>query len=538
MKKTYYIRTKPVIYRSRNTPQAVITRKGVKGATTLLGSASILLNSVPVLAAADEGINTEATPQTVEQVEPIAPQIPIETTPEVPGERMPIESGEPALPTPIIPENPGQSGEESTEPVQPVTPEQPIESPVTPEVPENPGTPEIPEVPEESEIPKTPEPFEPEQPKPSQPTTPDTSEKPSQPTKPANAGNGQQQEQQSAGKTGGRSSGYSSQEQSNEKSQPVAPTTSPSISETETRGSDSLHFEKNESVESFIRKIGESARKIGQENDLYASVMIAQAILESGSGSSELSQAPHHNLFGMKGTYEGSGVTYSTQEDTGNGVLVTIQASFRTYDTYDQSFEDYSKLFTEGLTGNANFYRGAWKSETTNYKEATAFLTGRYATDTQYNKKLNGLIEAYDLTTYDQAKEVKGVHSKGYILPVENYTISSVYGPRGGEFHRGLDFAANQGEPIYASKTGTVLTAEYHDSWGNYVVLGHEDGVSTLYAHQAEYVVKPGETVEQGQIIGYVGSTGNSTGSHLHFEVCEDASLSQARLINPEKVLF
>ncbi|MGM0220197.1 N-acetylmuramoyl-L-alanine amidase [Enterococcus sp. AZ137] len=72
----------------------------------------------------------------------------------------------------------------------------------------------------------------------------------------------------------------------------------------------------------------------------------------------------------------------------------------------------------------------------------------------------------------------------------------------------------------------------------NYVVIQHEDGTTALYAHQQEYQVYVGDQVEQGQIIGYVGSTGNSTGSHLHFEFCLDNSLSQSQLVDPEKVLF
>lgn len=82
-----------------------------------------------------------------------------------------------------------------------------------------------------------------------------------------------------------------------------------------------IHFEKDESVDSFIRKIGESARKIGQEKDLYASVMIAQAILESASGQSQLAQAPNYNLFGIKGTHNGKSISIATQEDLGNGTL-------------------------------------------------------------------------------------------------------------------------------------------------------------------------------------------------------------------------
>ena len=299
-----------------------------------------------------------------------------------------------------------------------------------------------------------------------------------------------------------------------------------------------IHFEKDESVESFIRKIGESARKIGQENDLYASVMIAQAILESASGQSQLAQAPNYNLFGIKGTHNGKGVSFATQEDLGDGTLYTTQATFRQYENYEDSLNDYAQLLKEGLTGNSHFYDGVWKTNAKTYQEATKFLTGRYATDTSYDKKLNGLIETYDLTKYD--KEVAGpqLSKEGYIVPVKNYTISSPFGTRGGEFHRGLDLAAPQGEPIYASKAGTVIKAEFHPSWGNVVAIEHEDGTTALYAHQQEYQVKVGDKVKQGQIIGYVGSTGNSTGSHLHFELCLDHSLNQSQLVDPETVLF
>lgn len=299
-----------------------------------------------------------------------------------------------------------------------------------------------------------------------------------------------------------------------------------------------IHFEKDESVETFIRKIGESARKIGQENDLYASVMIAQAILESASGQSQLAQAPNYNLFGIKGTHNGKGVSFATQEDLGNGTFYTIQSTFRQYKDYEDSLNDYAQLLKEGITGNRHFYDGVWKTNAKNYQEATKFLTGRYATDTNYNKKLNGLIETYDLTTYDKEVAAPQLNKKGYVVPLKHYTISSLFGTRGGEFHRGIDLAAAQGEPIYASKAGTVVKAEFHPSWGNYVAIEHEDGTTSLYAHQQEYKVEVGDKVKQGQIIGYVGSTGNSTGSHLHFELCLDRSLSQSQLVDPETVLF
>lgn len=309
----------------------------------------------------------------------------------------------------------------------------------------------------------------------------------------------------------------------------------PSVTITEDR---EIHFEKDESIDSFVRKIGNSARKIGKEKDLYASVMIAQAILESASGQSKLAQAPNYNLFGIKGTHNGKYVSMATQEDLGNGTLYTTQSGFRVYENYEDCFNDYATLLKEGISGNTDFYAGVWKTNAKTYQEATKFLTGRYATDTQYNRKLNGLIATYDLTQYD--KEILGppISTKGYQIPLNTYKISSSFGQRGREFHRGLDLAAAQGEPIHATKAGKVIKAEFHYSWGNYVVIQHEDGTTALYAHQHQYIVHVGDTVSQGQMIGYVGSTGNSTGSHLHLELCRDNSLSQESLVDPYSILF
>lgn len=300
----------------------------------------------------------------------------------------------------------------------------------------------------------------------------------------------------------------------------------------------SIHFEKADSVEDFIGKIGEPARKIGKEKDLYASVMIAQAILESASGQSGLAQAPNYNLFGIKGTHNGKSISMATEEDLGNGTMYATQSGFRVYENYEDSLNDYATLIKEGISGNSDYYSGVWKSNTKTYQDATKFLTGRYATDSQYNLKLNGLIETYDLTNYDKELQGPVISSAGYKVPLANYTISSPYGNRGSEFHRGLDMAASQGEPIHAIKTGKVLKAEYHYSWGNHIVIQHEDGSTALYAHQQRFAVKTGDNVSQSQVIGYVGSTGNSTGAHLHIEICRDSSLSQGMLIDPQTVLF
>ena len=170
---------------------------------------------------------------------------------------------------------------------------------------------------------------------------------------------------------------------------------------------DEAYSQYADPTEAFISQIGESARQLGQENDLYASVMIAQAILESGSGQSGLSSYPHYNLFGIKGSYAGQSAVMQTWEDDGNGNAYTINDAFRSYPSYYESLQDYVAVLKQG------HFAGAWKSNTTSYQDATAALTGVYATDTSYNTKLNYIIEKYDLTRFDSPLYESGA---GYIV--------------------------------------------------------------------------------------------------------------------------
>lgn len=296
-------------------------------------------------------------------------------------------------------------------------------------------------------------------------------------------------------------------------------------------------FSANTTTEAFIQEIAPGARKVALSNDLYASVMIAQAILESGSGSSQLSSSPHYNLFGIKAYTEEDSVEFLTQEDDGTGNLYTISARFKSYESYEESFLDYAKLLREGLTHDADFYSGVWRSNTSSYQDATRFLTGRYATDTSYYQKLDALIDVYDLEKFDIEIDELMMGENGFINPLEHFTITSHYGMRGAEFHRGIDLAANAGAPIFASEAGTVIKSEYHASWGNVISIRHENGLFTLYAHQSVNVVEPGQVVQKGEVIGFVGSTGNSTGPHLHFELSTDASMEQRFLIDPLEIM-
>ena len=114
----------------------------------------------------------------------------------------------------------------------------------------------------------------------------------------------------------------------------------------------------------------------------------------------------------------------------------------------------------------------------------------------------------------------------GYLWPLPGYyRLSSLFGYRihpitgVAHSHTGIDIPASGGTPILAAKSGQVVTSAYHYSYGNYVVIDHGNGNSTLYAHMSSRAVSEGQMVTQGQVIGYVGTTGSSTGNHLHFEV-------------------
>lgn len=99
-------------------------------------------------------------------------------------------------------------------------------------------------------------------------------------------------------------------------------------------------------------------------------------------------------------------------------------------------------------------------------------------------------------------------------------TFSSPYGYRGSEFHTGQDLAAGYGTPVLAAESGTVILVKYlTTSYGHYVVIDHGGSLTTLYAHMSTINVSVGDSVSRGQQIGGVGSTGRSTGNHLHFEV-------------------
>ncbi len=129
--------------------------------------------------------------------------------------------------------------------------------------------------------------------------------------------------------------------------------------------------------------------------------------------------------------------------------------------------------------------------------------------------------------------------TSGFVAPVDGpHVITSSFSVREHplfgytKMHPAIDLAKNQGSPIYAIAAGTVTTAAYSEANGYYVSLAHGSGYTSIYCHMTKYIVSVGDSVSQGQVIGYVGSTGWSTGPHLHFELHQNGTA-----LNPAEYL-
>lgn len=231
----------------------------------------------------------------------------------------------------------------------------------------------------------------------------------------------------------------------------------------------------------FLRNIIPAAQNVARGKDIYASVMIAQAALESGWGTSALSKAPNHNLFGVKGSYNGQSVNMQTLEDSGGQNYYSIQADFRKYPSYQESLEDYADKIVNGISGAPLFYSGAWKSKTNSYQDATAYLTGRYATDTAYDSKLNRIIEQFGLTKYDTETAVSMAEE---IASNETTTTS------------GNSYTVVSGDSLYAiaRKTGTSIQELLSLNGLNLNSIIHPGQVLALSSKSASAEIKQEES--------------------------------------------
>jgi murein DD-endopeptidase MepM/ murein hydrolase activator NlpD len=148
------------------------------------------------------------------------------------------------------------------------------------------------------------------------------------------------------------------------------------------------------------------------------------------------------------------------------------------------------------------------------------------ATDAKLQDKAEKQNEQRNATLAQFAEEAQKQADKlrlnQWVLPVSGYHLTARFGDSSGlwaHLHTGLDFAAPAGTPIHAVAGGVVKSTGYDGSYGNKTVVTLDDGTELWYCHQTSYIVTPGQRVHAGELIGYIGSTGNTTGPHLHLEV-------------------
>jgi len=163
--------------------------------------------------------------------------------------------------------------------------------------------------------------------------------------------------------------------------------------------------------------------------------------------------------------------------------------------------------------------------ETTEKTKATTVNTDEYIYDYEVGQEDSETAEyVFDLGLVRQMSTAKTTSFK-MIMPLKPIRVSSPFGyrvnPVTGNYgiHGGIDLSANSGTAIKAVLPGTVLKSKYSSDYGNFVTVDHGDGLITLYAHCSKLLVKAGDKVDQGDAIALVGSTGRSTGPHLHLEV-------------------
>lgn len=176
-----------------------------------------------------------------------------------------------------------------------------------------------------------------------------------------------------------------------------------------------------------------------------------------------------------------------------------------------------------------------------NYMESLEQNEADWIETYNYNRtleeQLNTELENYLAELQRKSQSVYIGGDIGWPLDASvSYYISSEQGWRDlygvQDYHLGMDIAIANGTDVLAANSGTVLKSEMHWSYGNYVLIDHGGGISTLYAHMSDRQVSAGDTVSAGQLVGHVGLTGNTYGYHLHFEVREDGSV-----VNPRNYL-
>lgn len=274
------------------------------------------------------------------------------------------------------------------------------------------------------------------------------------------------------------------------------------------------------------------ALKCQDETGYPASVTIAQIIQESGFGKygpeGDKGQGlsylafQYNNLFGIKGTGPAGSVDMRTGEQSSDGTRYHITAGFRVYHTYTECIEDRAELLKE-----------VYSDLTYGVKDANTFamkIGKRWATSLTYGQNLIYQMRRYELYRLDEMTLEEFSDLLGdFVNPCPGSVLTSDFGYRtapiagASTYHKGIDLGTGiHNIPTYAAQKGIVTFAGPGGPAGNLIVIAHENGLVTKYMHHDKIYVETGDEVEKGQQIGLSGTTGNSTGNHLHFQVEKD----------------
>lgn len=210
---------------------------------------------------------------------------------------------------------------------------------------------------------------------------------------------------------------------------------------------------------------------------------------------------------------------------TSRSGLTTREEETKYYTIYEFVINSEAILYFENLE-SANSQKDYLLQNTDNVNVIINELVKNNTDDLSEEMVIKNTIENY-IVKYKK---------KIVCFPTKSHSISSTYGYRKsrGDFHSGIDLQGNYGDNIYAYKSGIIIKVQYSNvSYGNMVLIQHNDGTQSRYAHMSSISVKKGQNVTCGQIIGHVGSTGNSTGNHLHFEI-----IINGKTVNPYNYIF
>lgn len=225
--------------------------------------------------------------------------------------------------------------------------------------------------------------------------------------------------------------------------------------------------------------------------------------------------------------------------------IVKLETAQLEYETVLESSEDAERALSEQIAKakeeEAKLIKSAEEEERERQRKLEEERKRREAEEAA-KKAAEDAKKSSDKSAEEKAKQAEAnaaAYGDYYMwpLPVNKFSVSGWFGyepnPIGSgiRFHKALDLAASKGTDIYAAASGKVITAKYSSSYGNHVVILHPNGYSTLYAHASKLLVSVGDQVKQGDVIALVGTTGYSTGNHLHFEIIQENGKTRE---NPE----